>query len=161
MLALFSLLQPKSIILPLVLIASASGTLYLWSLNKTIKSLQSEVVMLEANNAQLATAVETQKNTISFLRTQAKLIEQEYREIEQSFIEAKRDAEALKKQVTADTVDEQSIKDSTESQAAINATTNKLYRCFELLSGAPLNEQEIVSKNSQEFNSICPWAFTP
>jgi septal ring factor EnvC (AmiA/AmiB activator) len=161
MLALFSLLRPKSIVLPLVLVVSAAGTLYVWSMNKTIKNLQNEVTILETNNKQLTTAVATQQNTIDFLRTQAKLIEQEYREIEQAFIDAKRDADNLKKQIKADDVDKQSLADSTKSESAINATTNKLYRCVELLSGAPLNEQEITAKNGQEFNYMCPWAFSP
>lgn len=161
MLRLFSFLRPQNILIPIVLIAAAAASLYVWSMNRTIKSLQNEVVLLETNNAQLKSAVETQQATISFLKNQSKLIEQEYRDTEQAFIQARRDTDNLKKQLQAVDVDKLSTESPLASAAAINNTTATLYRCFELLSGAPLNEKEVAATNSQEFNYMCTWLYRP
>jgi chromosome segregation ATPase len=161
MLGLFSFLRPQNIVMPVILVAAAAASLYVWSMHRTIESLQNDVVILETNNAQLKSAVETQQNTISFLRNQARLIEQEYRDTEQAFADARRDAENLKKQIQAVAVDKLSVESPTASEATINDTTDTLYRCFELLSGAPLNEKEIAAKDRQEFNYMCSWLYSP
>jgi predicted nucleic acid-binding Zn-ribbon protein len=157
MLGLFSFLRPQNTLIPILLVAAAAASLYVWSMNRTINSLQEELVQLETNNAQLTSAVENQQATISFLRNQARLIAQEYRDTEQAFVDARRDAENLKKQLQAVDVDKLSIESPIASESAINDTTIKLYRCFELLSGAPLNEKEIAAKDRQEFNYMCSW----
>lgn len=159
MLGLLSFLRPQNILIPIILVAAAAASLYVWSMHRTIKSLKDEVVQLETNNAQLTSAVETQQATISFLKNQARLIEQEYRDTEQAFIEARRDAENLKKQLQAVDVDKLSTESPLASEAIINDTAANLYRCFELLSGAPLNEKEIAATNGQEFNYMCTWLY--
>jgi len=43
----------------------------------------------------------------------------------------------------------------------INRATDKANRCFEILSGAELTEKELEAENGNQFNSECPWLFTP
>lgn len=161
MLGFLNLLTPRNIWIPAALILAATVSLYIWNANKTIKNLRSDIVSLELDKAQLKQAVDAQSATITYLKNQTRLIEQEYRDTERAFIEARRDAENLKKQLQASEVDDLSKQSSGASELAINDTTNKLYRCFELLSGAPLNDSEKAAKNSQEFNYMCTWLFKP
>ena len=44
-------------------------------------------------------------------------------------------------------------------ERVINKATQKAGRCFELLAGAPLTEDEKNAKNGKSFNSECPWLF--
>lgn len=161
MLGLLSILQPRNVILPVALVVAAITALYIINAHRTINTLRSDITSLEIDKAQLVTAVNTQTDTITFLRTQARLIEQDYRDTEQAFADARRDAQNLKKQLLASEVDKLSKQSYSASEAIINATTTKINRCFELLSGAPLNEQETIATTSQEFNDICPWLFKP
>lgn len=158
---LLSFLIPKNIMLPIALIAAAAASLYIWSLNQNIKSLNTQIVALEADKIVLTSSLEAQQTTISFLKNQTKLLELAYRDTEQAFADARRDAEKLKKQIQAVDVDALSIQSTGASELAINTTTASLYRCFELLSGAPLNEKEMAAKNAQEFNTMCSWLYNP
>ena len=159
MLGLFSLLTPKNIMLPIAAIAIAAGSLYVWNSQRTIKNLRADVVQLEVSKAQLESAIAQQANTIDFLQNQSRLIEQEFRETERAFAETRRDAENLKEQLQAVEVDKLSIESPSAAEISINDTTAKFDRCFELLSGAPLNETEKAAKTGQELNSMCPWIF--
>jgi predicted nucleic acid-binding Zn-ribbon protein len=161
MLGLFSLLTPKNIIIPVALIAAASVSLYIWNSAKTIKDLREDIIALEVDKSRLTDAVKNQSATITYLRNQARLIEQEYRDTERAFADARRDADNLKKQLQASEVDDLSKQSSGASEIAINDTSTRLYRCFELLSGAPLNDSEKTAKNAQEFNYMCTWLFKP
>ena len=159
MLGLFSLLTPKNIMFPIAAIAIAAGSLYVWNLQQTVKDLRQDVVQLEVSKAQLETAIVQQKNTIDFLQNQAKLIQQEFEETEQAFAKTRRDAENLKEQLRAVEVDKLSIESPSAAEISINDTTAKFDRCFELLSGAPLNDTEKAAANGQELNIMCPWIF--
>jgi hypothetical protein len=41
----------------------------------------------------------------------------------------------------------------------INNASNKAFRCFEIISGAPLTDNEMRSKDGKSFNSECPWLY--
>jgi hypothetical protein len=41
----------------------------------------------------------------------------------------------------------------------INAASDKVGRCFELLSGADLTDNERNAKDAKSFNSECPWLY--
>ena len=160
---MLSILQPKKILIlsTLVFAVIVALCIYAWTTTQTVKTLQANVIALEVDKAQLATAINTQNNTISFLRTQARLIELEFNNTEQAFAQATRDAENLKKQLLARELDTLSKQSYNASQDNINATTAMLNRCYELLSGAPINEQEKSATSSQEFNYMCPWLYKP
>ena len=46
------------------------------------------------------------------------------------------------------------------AEVVINSISGNMNRCFELISGAPLNEAEKKAKNANEFNPECPWLYT-
>jgi hypothetical protein len=46
-------------------------------------------------------------------------------------------------------------------QNIINNASDKALRCFELLSGASLTNTEREATNGRQFNSECPWLYTP
>lgn len=159
MLGFLSLLTPRNIMLPVALVAATAASLYVWSSQRTIKSLRADVVTLEVTKSQLESAIATQKNTIDFLQNQSKLIQQEFEETERAFAQIRRDAENLKEQLKTTELDKLSIDSPSAAEISVNSTTVLFDRCFELLSGAPLNEQEKAAKTGAELNSMCPWIF--
>jgi len=44
-------------------------------------------------------------------------------------------------------------------QRIINNASDNAMRCFEILSGSPLTDNERNAQNGQEFNSECPFLF--
>lgn len=44
-------------------------------------------------------------------------------------------------------------------ERVVNNASAKVNRCFEIVSGAPLNEKERNAKNGKAFNSECPWIY--
>lgn len=146
MLPFLTLLKPKSWVLPIALIAASAVALYIVDKNRMIRNLQESNVSLNVTKAQLETANAAQKNTIDFLQKQAKMVEQKFKETQQLFIESKREADNIKKQLEVAYIDSLS---ADVAQTTINETSNAINRCYELLSGAPASEKEI--------NSICPW----
>lgn len=143
---MLTLLKPKSWVLPIALIAASAVALYIVDKNRMIRNLQESNVSLNVAKAQLETANASQKNTIDFLQKQATMVEQKFKETQQLFIESKREADNIKKQLEVAYMDSLS---ADVAQATINDTSNAINRCYELLSGAPTSEKEI--------NSICPW----
>ncbi len=156
---LLGLLSPKSFVFPIAAIILAVAGLYAWTSQRIITDLRNEVVQLEVSKAQLQSAITEQQNTIDFLEKQAKLIQKEFEETERAFAQTRRDAENLKEQLQAVEVDKLSIESPSAAELSINDTTAKFDRCFELLSGAPLNDTEKAATNGQELNSMCPWIF--
>lgn len=156
---LLGLLSPKSFVFPIAAIILAVAGLYTWTSQRIITDLRNEVVQLEVSKAQLQSAITEQQNTIDFLEKQAKLIQKEFEETERAFAQTRRDAENLKEQLQAVEVDKLSIESPSAAELSINDTTAKFDRCFELLSGAPLNDTEKAATNGQELNSMCPWIF--
>ena len=42
-------------------------------------------------------------------------------------------------------------------ERAVNRGTKNAGRCFEILSGSPLTEEELNAENENAFNKECPW----
>lgn len=159
MFGFLSLLTPRNIMLPVAVVIAATASLYVWNSQRTIKNLRADIVTLEVTKSQLESAIVTQKNTIDFLQNQSKLIQQEFEETERAFAQTRRDAENLKEQLKTSELDKLSIASPSAAEISVNDTTVLFDRCFELLSGAPLNEQEKAAKTGAELNSMCPWIF--
>lgn len=143
MLSVLSLLKPSSWVLPIALVAVSAVALYVVDKNRTIRNLQQANISLNVDNQQLQAINASQKNTIDFLQKQAKMVEQKFKETQQSFIESRQQADSIKKQLEIGSLA------PSVAQTTINNTSNAINRCYELLSGAQAYEKEI--------NSVCPW----
>jgi chromosome segregation ATPase len=159
MLGLLSFLAPRNVMIPVALIGAATLSLYIWNSNRTIQSLRTEIITLEVDKAQLTNAVNMQNATINYLENQARLVRQEFERAEAEVATTRINNEQLKNKLSELELDQQAVSAPIATEALINSTFNQLNRCFELVSGAPLNETEKAAKTAEQFNSECPWLF--
>ena len=133
-------------------VISAAGGGYMY-----VSNLQKNLMIAQANAAKLETAVQLNEQTITSLREDYAKINQELTRINNEFAETRRQNNVLKDKLA--NVDlgmlAQTKPDSIER--AINRGTVNAGRCFEILSGAPLTDQEKEATDGKSFNKECPW----
>jgi septal ring factor EnvC (AmiA/AmiB activator) len=139
-------------LLLIVFVISAAGGGYMY-----VSNLQKNLMIAQANAAKLETAVQLNEQTITSLREDYAKINQELTRINNEFAETRRQNNVLKDKLA--NVDlgmlAQTKPDSIER--AINRGTVNAGRCFEILSGAPLTDQEKEATDGKSFNKECPW----
>jgi septal ring factor EnvC (AmiA/AmiB activator) len=142
-------------LLLIVFVISAAGGGYMY-----VSNLQKNLMIAQANAAKLETAVQLNEQTITSLREDYAKINQELTRINNEFAETRRQNNVLKDKLA--NVDlgmlAQTKPDSIER--AINRGTVNAGRCFEILSGAPLTDQEKEATDGKSFNKECPWLWT-
>lgn len=121
--------------------------------------MQEEIKLLAVKNQTLESAVELQDNTITRLQEDNKLKDRELQSTYTKLDEARRNADELEDRLSKHDIGMLAQKKPELMQRIVNNASNKALRCFELLSGAELNESERNAKNGNEFNSECPWLF--
>lgn len=139
-------------LLLIVFVISAAGAGYMY-----VSNLQKNLMIAQANAAKLETAVELNEQTITSLKADYEKINKELTRINNEFAETRRQNSVLRDKLA--NVDlgmlAQTKPDSIER--AINRGTANAGRCFELLSGAPLTDQEKEATDGKTFNKECPW----
>ena len=138
----------------LIVIVVMSGIGY-WYYNDT----QSRMATLQENNAKLKTAIEINEATIDSMRESQRQLNQEIQRVNGDFARIRR-----QNQVLADKLADHDIGLLGEAKPGlidriIDNASDKAFRCFELMSGAELTEQERNAKNGNAFNSECPWLY--
>ena len=154
----FSPFMIAGLVFALALIA---GVVFYVKHNESVKEqLLAENAQLQANINTYRDAIDTQNQTIDYLKAQQKKQAQEFLKIESKFSQMRDQNQELSDRLAE--IDK-SIDAAANPQAAevvINSISGNMNRCFELISGAPLNEAEKKAKNANEFNPECPWLYT-
>lgn len=142
-------------------IALVAGVVFYVKHNESVKEqLLAENAQLQANINTYRDAIDTQNQTIDYLKAQQKKQAEEFLKIESKFSQMRDQNQELNDRLAE--IDK-SIDAANNPQAAeviINSISGNMNRCFELISGAPLNEAEKKAKNANEFNPECPWLYT-
>ena len=135
-----------------VVSAVTGGYVYVRSLNNTIETLSTKnatleisldvseeaVKFLQQDQARRDEQLQVLYGQLSTIRNQNRELNSKINKIDLSTI-AKQEPEIVKE--------------------AVNKATSDANRCFELISGSPLNEREQNAKTAQEFNPECTWLF--
>lgn len=154
--------QAKLVILLVVVMAAMGGYAY-------VQSLRADLATSEANNAELTTAVEQQRQAIEAMQRDIRESQRLNRELETSVRLQNKDVDVLREKLQ-NRIDENGNKVSISSLAAkkaalmerkINQGTSNAYRCMEIASGAPLTEQEQNATKKSEINPECPSLANP
>ena len=119
-------------------------------------SFQSSIVA-QANNARLETAVATNEATIDSLQADYARIQTELNRVNTEFAATRAQNNLLRDRLSDIDLGllAQTRPDSIER--AVNRGTVNAGRCFEILSGSPLTDQEREATSGDEFNRECPW----
>ena len=144
----------KLAIVMFMLLLGAGGIGY-WYYNDT----QERVAILTSNNAKLNTAVELNEQTISSLEQDFAKASSELATLNEQYISIRRQNQALAEKLERIDLTAAAIANAEGIERAVNRGTLNAGRCFELLSGAELNEKERTAENDIAFNKECPWLY--
>jgi hypothetical protein len=120
---------------------------------------QSQLTTLRENNAKLEIAVSTNEQTIASLRSDFARVGQVLNETNRELSETRIQNRDLQTRLSEHDLGALAEAKPGLVENAINGGTENALRCFELLSGAPLNERERNARNAQVFNRECPWLY--
>lgn len=152
-------MQSWIIIGVLVALMSSAAGFYYHSTQKRIAQLIENNATLEANVSTLKDANEQNINTIDDLQTSYQKVQEDYSRVQSEFQIIRLQNNELKERLGRHELGalasaKPKLVENTINNASINAM-----RCFELMSGAPLNEKERAATTERQFNSECPWLF--
>jgi len=127
---------------------------------------QSRIEILTANNATLTANVQTITDandqniqTIDDLQVSYEKVQEDFSRVQSEFQIVRSQNNELRErlgrhELAALAAAKPALVERTINNASVNAM-----RCFELLSGAPLNEKERNAENERQFNPECPWIY--
>jgi septal ring factor EnvC (AmiA/AmiB activator) len=144
----------KLAIVMFLLLLGAGGIGY-WYYNDT----QERLAILTSNNAKLNTAVELNEQTISSLETDYAKASSELATLNEQYSAIRRQNQALADKLQEIDLTAAAIANADGIERAVNRGTKNAGRCFELLSGAKLNQKERTAENGIAFNKECPWLY--
>ena len=144
----------KLAIVMFLLLLGAGGIGY-WYYNDT----QERLAILTSNNAKLNTAVELNEQTISSLEIDYAKASSELATLNEQYSAIRRQNQALADKLQEIDLTAAAIANADGIERAVNRGTKNAGRCFELLSGAKLNQKERTAENGIAFNKECPWLY--
>lgn len=120
---------------------------------------QEKIQILSENNAKLENAVDMNKQTIQTLQKNYEQSRKELRKVNENFANIRRQNSVL-----ADKMEEHDLGVLGNAKPGlvsniVNSASNDANRCFEILSGAELTEEERNADTPEKANSECPWLF--
>lgn len=128
---------------------------------------QSRIATLTANNATLTANVQTITDannqniqTIDDLQTSYQKVQEDFSRVKSEFQIVRSQNNELRERLGRHELDALAAAKPILVERTINNASVNVMRCFELLSGAPLNTREQNARSEREFNSECPWLFT-
>jgi outer membrane murein-binding lipoprotein Lpp len=120
---------------------------------------QARIATLTSNNAKLETAVETNEETIRNIQTLNEAANREIRRVNDELAASRTQNRELLGRLAANDLGAFGQTNPEGLERVINRASNNVLRCFELLSGAELNERERNATDGRSFNGECPWLF--
>jgi uncharacterized membrane-anchored protein YhcB (DUF1043 family) len=144
-----------------ILIAMMSGAAYYYySTTQTrIAQLIENSVVLKENNKQLVTANEQNIQTIDDLQASYQKVQEQFTQVQSEFQVIRMQNRELRERLGRHELDALAAARPELVERTINRASERALRCFELLSGSPLTEQERNARNEREFNAECPWLY--
>ena len=136
----------------LIVIFVMSGIGY-WYYNDT----QERMAILQENNAKLEIAVATNEQAIESLQADYAAAAAENARLNEAYAEIRRQNSRLSSKLADMDLGLLAAEKPESIERAVNRGTNNANRCFELLSGSPLTEEEKNAQNGEDFNKECPW----
>ena len=144
-----------------ILIALMSGAAYFYysTTQSRISALIENNATLEANNLTITNANEQNIQTIEDLQLSYQKVQEDFSRVQSEFQIVRLQNNELKERLGQHELDALAAAKPVLVERIINNASMNSMRCFELMSGAPLNEKERNAKNEKEFNSECPWIY--
>ena len=144
-----------------ILITLMSGAAYYYysTTQSRISALIANNATLEANNVTITNANEQNIQTITDLQLSYQKVQEDFSRVQSEFQIVRLQNNELKERLGQHELDALAAAKPVLVERIINKASINSMRCFELMSGAPLNEKERNAKNDKDFNSECPWIY--
>lgn len=152
-------MQSWIIIGVLVALMSSAAGAYYYSSQKKIAQLIENNATLEANISTLETANQQNINTIDDLQSSYQKVQEDFSRVQSEFQIIRLQNNELKERLGRHELDALAAAKPGLVEKTVNSASVNAMRCFELMSGAPLNEKERAATTERQFNSECPWLF--
>ena len=120
---------------------------------------QARMAILQDNNAKLNIAVETNEAALESLQADYATAQNEISSLNAAYTSIRRQNQVLADKLQEIDLTAAAIANAEGIERAVNRGTLNAGRCFELLSGAELNEKERNAENDIAFNKECPWLY--
>ena len=124
-----------------------------WYYNDT----QVRMSILQENNAKLNTAVQISEQAVASLQADIQLANQQLKQVSQEFAAIRAQNNVLADKLAKHDLATLGAGKPSLVEKLVNRGTVNAGRCFELLSGASLNDKEKEAKDGKSFNNECPW----
>ena len=118
---------------------------------------QKRLTILTENNAQLNISVQTNEDTINSLQASYAAIQAENTRINAEYAAIRRQNSILAGKLADMDIGLIASQRPDSIERAVNRGTENAGRCFEILSGSPLTEEERNATDGESFNKECPW----
>ena len=138
----------------LIVIMTMSGIGY-WYYTDTQKT----IAVLTENNAKLELAVATNEETIKSMAADFAAANAELKRVNNEFAAIRQQNNRLASKLADVDLALLAANKPESIERAVNRGTANAGRCFELLSGAVLTEEEKNATNGESFNKECPWLY--
>lgn len=143
----------------LIAMMSSGAYYYYTTTQNRIAALIENNATLESNVVQLNTANEENLRTIDNLQHSYAQVEQQFNQLQSEFQVIRSQNTELRERLGRHELDALAAAKPQLVERVINNASENALRCFELLSGAPLNERERNATTAVQANSECPWFF--
>jgi septal ring factor EnvC (AmiA/AmiB activator) len=137
------------------LIICIMGAVGYWYYNDT----QERLAILQQNNTKLEIAVATNESALESLQADYASAQNEISVLNTAYQAIRRQNNRLADKLQKIDLEAAAIANAEAIERAVNKGTENAGRCFELLSGAELNDKERNAENGIAFNKECPWLY--
>jgi outer membrane murein-binding lipoprotein Lpp len=120
---------------------------------------QARIQTLSENNAKLETAVDMNEQTIDILQEDYEQTRQELRRVNEEFSNIRNQNSVLAEKLERHDLGVLGNAKPGLVERIVDSATDETNRCFEILSGAELTEEERNADTAEKANSQCPWLF--
>jgi len=117
---------------------------------------QERIAVLTENNANLETAVKTNEATVKSIKSDLRAAQVVNDQINQKFEESRQRARDLESRLSKHDIGVLGEAKPGLVANIVNKGTRDSQRCFEILSGSPLTEEERNATTKDKINSSCP-----
>lgn len=118
---------------------------------------QARMAILQENNAKLNTAVQISEQAVASLQADIQRANEQLKVVNQEFAAIRAQNNVLANKLAKHDLAVLGSDKPSLVEKMINRGTVNAGRCFELLSGAPLTDEEKEAKDGKSFNRECPW----
>jgi regulator of replication initiation timing len=144
----------------LIALISGAGYYYYSTTQDRISALIADNATLVANVQTITDANAQNVQTIDDLQSSYQKVQEDFSRVQSEFQIIRMQNTELRERLGRHEIDALAAAKPLLVERTINNASDNAARCFELLSGAPLTENERNAKSEKQFNPECPWLWS-